>query len=57
MYVLVTGQTVVVVYVVRVVVASTGVLVYHRGARSEARAEAARANKVNEVFMMMLERG
>lgn len=54
---LVTGHTVVVVYVVRVVVASTGVLVYHRGARSEARAEAARANKVNEVFMMMFERG
>lgn len=41
-------------YVVKVVV-STGV-VFQRGARSEAKAEAAKANNVNEVFMMIWER-
>jgi hypothetical protein len=39
------------VYVVKVVV-STGVLEYQRGARSAAKAEAAKANNENEVFMM-----
>lgn len=42
----------VVVKVVRVVVPA-GVLVNQRGATSEAKAEAAKANKVNEVFMML----
>lgn len=51
-YVLVTGHSVVVVYVVKVVV-STGVLEYQRGARSAAKTEAAKANKENEVFMML----
>jgi hypothetical protein len=51
-YVLVTGQTVVVVYVVKVVVYS-GLVEYQRGARSEAKAEAAKANNANEVFMLL----
>lgn len=35
------------------VVVPAGVLVNQRGARSEAKAEAAKVNKVNEVFMML----
>jgi hypothetical protein len=47
----VTGQYVVVVYTVKVVVG------YQRGTRSCAMAEVAKANRAKTAFMMMLERG